>query len=374
MPKAAKPLPELSDAQRALIEARYFEPPDVLLQLVFPDQPDLDTRSLAWKAIRAALALIGKAPKIGEVGAGGKRAPSIPSITGGLTTEQQAYVAANYKDASGPVELCRTLFEDETIMSNDPRVGQILKHIRKIDTSYRREDEPVDEMDYQPPKSMNILVGRLNRYGIAQRPDGKALGDGGLTAQERRALDTLLTNMRRSVFKVEADKFTKKIDRDVFEETFIGTTWGKLDLSHDHVLQYLVLASLSAQRNATDRMMRTLDERFLLSLEDGSRPLAKNEVEALKETKNAAAEHLKQINTLIKTLEGERRTMAAQQREGSASMHPIVTAWKTKEGRERAMSIANKYKQELGEEVNRLAGMEAFKAEIFGINPNTILN
>src|SRR5690606_1477745 len=118
--------------------------------------------------------------------------------------------------------------------------------------------------------------------------------DGGLTNQEKRALDVLLTNMRRSVVKVEADKFTKKIDRDVFEETFIGTTWGKLDLGHEHMMQHVVLASLSAQRNATDHMMRTLDDRFLLSLEDGSKPLSKSEVDALKETKNAAAEHLKQ--------------------------------------------------------------------------------
>lgn len=372
MPKRAKPLPVITDEQRAIIEKHWDDQPDVLLQRVFPDKPDLDQRSIEWRSIRSVLATIGKAP---EASPGSSTLPRPAQKPDQLSPSQEEFLRASYKDASGPVELARTLWADERIMSNDPRVQMVLRFVRKIDQTYRREDEPVDEMDYQPPRTTAILVGRLNRYGIGARPDGKSLGDGGLSNQEKRALEVLLTNMRRSVFKVEADKFTKKIDRDVFEETFIGTTWGKLDLSHEHVMQYLVLASLSAQRNATDRMMRTLDERFLLSLEDAGKPLSKSEVDALKETKNAAAEHLKQINTLIKTLEGERSKIAAAQREGTASMHPLVAAWKEQESRHKLIQLAQRKQQAaLKQEVERFATMDSLRAEIWGLDPDTIIH
>lgn len=383
MPKNALPLPVLTDDQKSLIETYYYETPQDLLRRVFPDiaaqkeaeGKEFDTRSVHWRAIRVVLATIGKAPKAGQVGAGGTTAVSVPSSKPDeLTSQQQEFIRASYKDASGPVELARTLFADNRIMSGDYRVRLILNFIRKIDPAYRREDEPVDDVDYVPPRTAAILIGRLNRFGIGARPDGKKIGDGGITAQEQRQLDALLVNMRRSVFKVEADKFTKKIDRDVFEETFLATTWDKPDLSAEHSLQYVQLASLSAQRNIADRLVRTLDERFLVSLEDPDQRLGKAEVDALKETKDKASEHLRQISQLIKTLTVERKNLMDAQRTGSASMHQLVEAWKRETDRTKIIALAKKKQDTLKQEVERLSTMDSLKAELFGLNPETIVH
>jgi hypothetical protein len=377
VPKAAKPLPPLTDTQKAILETNWHQPPDIILALVFPDQPNLDLRSVHWKACRAYLATIGRDP--GNPGSGPQpkgigRTATSEKVTE-LTSGQREFIEASYVDASGPLELARTLWEDETMNGGDHRVRLVMAYIRKIDPNYRKEDEEVDEVDYQPPKTVTILAGRLNRYGIGTRADGRLLGDGETTTQEIKQLHALLRYMRRPVFKVEADKFTKKLDREVFEEIFMSTCWDKPELSPEHVLQYITLASVMVQKNQADRTARKLTDRFEDSLQDPTKRLSKPEVDALKNTADKTAESVKQMNTLIKTLAGEHKAIQEKRIAGASSMHPLVEAWKTVEDRKRIIGLVQKKQQAaLKEEVERLSTMDSLKAEIWGIDPVSILH
>lgn len=362
MPKT-RPYPVLTDEQKALIDTHWQDDAGTLLKLVYPDQDYLTLRDVEWKAIRAYLATSGRDP---EVSAGLHRAVNE------LTDEQREFIAASYRDASGALELARTLFKDPKLTTGATEVRLVSAYIRKIDPKYRKEDELVDDIDYQPPKNLLQLVGRLNRYGIGIRIDGKSLSLDALSAQEAKQLEALLRYMRRPAFKVEADCFTKRVDREVFEEFFMSMCWDKPDLTPEYVVQYIQLASITVRRNQADRTARKLTERFEESLEDPTKKLSKSEVDALKNTADKTAEMLKQMNALIKTLSGDRAKMVSERIAGAASMHPLVQAWKTKEGRERQLALAKKYNEELKAEVGRLAGMDALKAEIWGLDPTTI--
>ena len=366
MPKVAKPLPILTEEQNALVETYWHEDPHSLLARVWPQKEGLTLRHMEWKAIRARLATLGKKPMavLDQKSA---------TLVAGLSEEHKEYIRVNYKDASGPLELAKTLFRNDVLLPNAHEVTMVTAYIRTLDAKYRREDEPVDEEEYQSPKTIKDLVNRMNRYGVNTNVDGKTLfEDGRFTSQETKQLESLLGYMRRPVFKVEADKFQKKLDREVFESVFIANCWEKSDLSPEHILQYIQLASCTVQRNQADRMVRKLDERFNASLEDPSKRLSKPEVDALNATRDKATEAVKQINALIKTLTGERAKIISERVAGSASMHPLVQAWKTKEGREKQLVLAKKYNQELKAEVGRLAGMDALRAEIWGLDPDTI--
>lgn len=358
MPKVALPIPVLTDSQKSIIDANWQMDLRDLVQKVWNDE-SVTLREVKAKAVRIYLASI-------------NRTPATAADYASLTTSQQEFIAASYQDASGPTELTRTLHADPKIQPGDNRVRAVLAYIRKIDPNYRREEELCEEIEYQAPRSITALAGVLNRFGIAQRPDGKALCDGGLTVQETKQLDALLRYMRRPAFKVEAEKFTRRIDREVFEENFLSTCWDKPDLSPEHVLQFITLASVSVQRNQADRMARKLNDRFEASLEDTEKRLSKPEVDALKETAAKQAETVKQMNTLIKTLTGERSKQMSERMAGNSSMHPIVSAWKAKESRERMLALAKKYNDELKGEIGRLAGMDALKAEMFGVDPVSI--
>lgn len=358
-----------------LIESRYYEPPDVLLKLVWPDK-ELDTRSIYWKKIRSVLSLMGKAPA-GNPGSGtpptnlakSEKAEPVTS----LSSSQEEFILASYKEASNPTELTRLLFENPKLMPGSAETKLVSAYIRKIDPSYRREDEPAEGGEYLPPKNIPALAGRLNRFGIGTRPDGKLLGDGGYSAQETKQLEALLRYMRRPAFKVEADGFTRRIDREVFEEVFMSACWDKPDLTPEYVLQYLSLASVTVRGNQAQRTVDKLTERFNAALEDPTQRLSKTEVDALKNTADKTGEYLKQMNALIKTLQGDRAKVMNERIAGSSSMHPLVQAWRTKEGRAKTLEIAKKYQKDLKGEVVRLSEFDAFRAEIFGLSQEEIL-
>lgn len=364
MPKEALPLPTLTDEQKALLESYWHEDARSLLTRLWPDRPELNLRTVHWKAIRAYLASIGKDPDAPK---------QLAKDVDALTSEQQEFIRASYRDSSGPVELARTLYNNPKLTAGANEVRLVSAYIRSIDPLYRKEDVMVDEVEYTPPKSVTQLAGRINGYGIIG--SGKKLFEGGkFTPQESRQLEALLSYMRRPVFKVEAEKFTRRIDREVFEEIFLSNCWDKSDLGPEHVLQHIQLASVSVQRNQADRMARKLNDRFEASLEDPTQRLSQTEVEALQATAGKTAECLKQINTLIKTLAGERFKQQNEKMAGSASMHPLVEMWRAEETRRKIIALAaNKQQAGLKQEVERLSTMDSLKVEMFGIDPNTIV-
>jgi hypothetical protein len=363
MPKVAKPLPKLDEAQKELIEQNFRLDPNTLLGMVFPDKESLDQRSVEWKAIRLYIA---------EMNGKQKAPPPLPE-TASLTDEQKEFIGNAYK-SSNPTEIARILFSNPRLNGASFESQLVLSHIRQIEPGYRKEDDLAEE--YAPPRSIVALAGRLNEYKIQARADGKKLfHDGELSAEEKKGLDALMSYMQLPVFKVEADKFVKRLDREVFESVFISTCWDKPDLSAEHVIQYIQLASLTSQRNIADRLVRKLDERFTISLEDDTKKLSKPEVDALNATKEKATEHLKQINSLIKTLTGERFKMINERIAGSSSMHPLVQAWKRKEDRNRIIKLVEKKQQTaLKQEVERFSTMDSLRGELWGIDPNTIIH
>ena len=360
MPKVAKPLPELDEAQTDLIEQNYQKDPLELLRLVFPEREGVDMRSIEWKAIKTYIAKMNDGKGI---------QPPLPFTE--LTEDQKSFIENSYK-SSNPTEMARILFKDSRLSGISPQAQMVLNYIRTLDQNYRKEDDVAAE--YTSPRSIVELAGRINKYRIQTRSDGKKLyADGEFAPEEKRNLESLIGYMQLPMFKVEADKFTKKLDREVFESVFLSTCWDKPDLSAEHMIQYIQLASLNAQKNVADRLVRKLDERFTNSLEDETKRLSKPEVDALNATKEKATEHLKQINALIKTLTVERSKMVNEKIAGASSMHPLVQAWRREDDRKRIIKLnREKYQAELKQEIERFSTMDSLKAELWGLNPETI--
>lgn len=366
MSKDAKPLIELNDGQREIINREWHMDTLLLTQKVFGDLgQQLTRRNVEYKSVMAYLATIGKTP--GE--------PDVVGLLESLTSGQKEFIKASYKEANGPVEMARLLFKKDNLLSGSREVRMVLAYIKSIDATYRRNDELADEIEYQFPKSVTGLIDRLNRYRIINRPDGNStIEKNKLTPQQARQLDALLGYLQMPVLTVEASKFSRKIDREVFESIFLSTCWDKPDLSSEHLLQYLQIASLNAQANEADRTRRKLDERFEASLEDPNQRLSKTEVEALDAMRAKSEGAVKQINALIKSLTVERSRQVNDRMAGASSMHPLVAAWKNVEDRRKILALVDKTRrQPLRAEVERLSTMDSLKAELWGLSKDDIL-
>ncbi len=366
MARPLKPIPILTPEQLKLVEDNFHKNIRELVQLVFND-PTLTLRNDAHvKAIKQGLAGLGK--HVNEV-----PSEKEAELLDQLTEENREYIRNNYS-VSSPLEMARLIFQNDRLLLSSKQVQIVALYCRQLDPVYRKEEEMAEDLEYQPPKSLSTLMGRVNRYAVSTRGDGRALFDPAkITPSQTQQLECLMSYMRMPLFKVEADKFVKKVDRDVFESTFIQNCWDKPDLPAEHVIQFIQLSSLIVKYNQTDRTAQKVDLRLNTALENDE-SLKMNDVETLNGLREKTAGAMKQINALIKSLTGERARMTEERRAGSASMHNLVASWKQEEDRKKIIELANrKQRAALSQEVERLSTMDSLKAEIFGLSKTNIL-
>lgn len=368
MPKSALPIPVLNDDQKRLIEKNWDMPLKELTQLVF-NNPRLNGHNVEAKAVKMHLATLGKT-------ANTTLTERIPLE---LTQDQKDYIVNNAAGANGPMELVRALWPQPDGMPalsfNSREARAVFIYTKEINPDYKREDEPVEEVEYTAPVSIVHLISKVNRYAISPRSGDKALmnSSDGLTPHQRRQLEALLSYLKTPVFKVTADKYDRKIDRELLESTFISFCWDKDELTAPEMHQYILYADLAVKSAQIDRQLQVVDRRFNEALQDSESVIRQAEVELLNSIREKSGATLKAIAAISKSLEGERKDRDAARKQGSATMHNLVAAMREAESRHVMAKLANKTKAALHEEVERLSTMDSIRAELFGLSKAEIL-
>jgi hypothetical protein len=357
-------VPELTDAQKAYIEKNWDQDLRALTQAVFPDKP-ITLRHIECRAVRQHIGTLGKQVAMPVT----DHKAALMTV---LTQEHKDYIGQNYMDANSPLELAKTIFQNPRLIEVSRECRAVNAYINQIDPTYKKDDDLAEDIEYKPPSSMLQLMHRVNKYA---QMDGKTLSAERLSEQNKRQLEALLGYMKAPLFKSEADKYIKKTDREVFESTFIANCWDKPDLSNEHVIQFIFLSGLIVKQNVCDRQLQKVEHLIAEKL-DGDLTngrLSKNEVDMVNQLREKTMDILKQVGTLIKTLTGQRADMIKEKVLGSASMHPLVEAWKRQEDRRRIIKLANKPREDLKKEVERLSSMDSLRAELFGLDKDDII-
>lgn len=359
--KEAKPLPILTDDQKTYIEKNWEMDIRELTRNAFNDQM-IDGRRIECKAVKSHLASVGKVI-----------APVYAVNVIVLTDEQKEYIVS-YHTESTPLEMTRVLFKNPQLNTYSSEYSAVVAHCRHIDPNFRKHDEIVEE-PYSAPTSMETLVSRVNKNAINVRRDGKPIYIlSNLSNQDRKQLQALLSYMGIMLFTVEANKYRRKVDRDLFESTFILNTWDKADLLPEEVQQYISFAAETVRHMQIDRQAQQLEERHALILDDPSAKPNMTEIEWLNAMRQKLNESLKQSSALLKTLVGDRSKRIGERVQANATMHSLVDAWKREEDRRKIIQMnERKQKADLKGEIERLSDMESLKAEIFGLSREDIL-
>lgn len=361
-PKDALPLPTLTEEQKAFIVQNWKTDIRELTRQVFKNTT-LDGRSVECKSVRKFLTSIGKV------------VPPLTDSSGvpiSLTDEQKNFIKNTYKTSS-PIEMARILF-GTLVKTDSQECKAVYAFCKGLEPNYRRDDESVDG-PYIVPQSLDEVVLKVNKFAINPRRDGKLIYDPkNLSSQEINQLTALFSYLRVPLYVVEANKYMRKMDRDLFESTFISVAWDKPDLLAEEVHQYIAWAAETVRYTQIDRDAQKLNERQNIMLEDPNVPIRQAEVEMLNSMREKLNASMKQSAALLKTLVGDRSKRLNEKIQSNASLHNLVKAWKMKEDRDRIIKMSEK-KQKAGlqKEVERLSDMDSLKAEIFGINKENIL-
>lgn len=358
----------LDDGQKKLIEENW-DKMDLksLTQLVFNDK-SLDGRCIQAKAVKAYLA-----EKNWQVKTTEYQHNKIGETE--LTQDQKDYIQNNYQKSSGPLEIGRILFNNTKLTVLNREIRAVIQYCKEIDPFYKKSDDPVDDVEYKVPASLYTLILKVNRYVPNARTEGKPTYDKDqLTAQDEKNLKSLLSYLNIPRFKIEADKYIKKVDRELFESTFIAFCFDKSDLQAEEVHQYISLSSEIVLTYQVDKTVQKLDQRFQDKLNDDSQKFFQAEVDAMKSVMDKLDKSKERQKKLIGELVTSRSDRMKSRIQSNSSLHSLVEMWKKEVDRQKIIMMNEKrQKTQLKEEVVRLSTMDSLKAEIFGLDKDDIV-
>lgn len=299
-----------------------------------------------------------------------------------LNFEQENFINKNCHKMKC-LEITAVLFKDKF---PDGKLSPLTKEFRAV-YSYLKEneknfikqtDEPVEEEEYKAPKSIYMLVIKVNRFVPNPKNENQVVFPDikKISQQDEKNLRALISYMNIPRFAYQANQFKKKIDREIFESTFIGMTIDKPDLLREETEQYISLSSEIVNTAQIERHIQRLDQEVEKMLENDDvekKRISMSIIESINAARERQDKSKERQRKLIDELAGSRSERIKQRMDSSSSIINLIERWKQKESREKIIAMAEKKREQLKEEVERLSNMDALKAEIFGLSKDDIL-
>ena len=357
--------PVLNEDQQNLIINTWNEkkenPPSLqeLTQLVFPEIPNIDGRSLYGKAVKKFLASRDLKVKT--------KSEYTPKDRTEFTQEQKDFITNNAAMMTA-VDLARSLFNNYTLsnLSIESRsVEEYLNTLPKQVRSVQTEEE--QQGDYKPPKNQERAMVRVNKYVL----DG--IDKDKITAKQKKELNSLISYLHTYRFLHQIGTYVDSVDRDLFESSFIRYAYDKSDLTQEEVDQYIILATEVVISSNIQHTIQTLQEQINMEMDSGQKiPMVL--VEAVTSARTEYNQCVGRQQKLLNDLKVKRSERMQKQVKENASILNLVLMWKDEESRNEMLKMADMRREVLKGEIGRLSSMDDVKARIFGLTEEEVLD
>ena len=230
------------------------------------------------------------------------------------------------------------------------------------------EVENVPTGDYEPPKTMDKVVRKVNLYLNSSLEKDK------LSSQQRKGMEALINYLHTFRFIKQINTYSSESDRKSFEDAFIRYTYDKPSLSQEEIDQYIVLCnevviSFKAQRRS-ERLQCMLEDITDNSPENAK--IAMSLVEAIGKAQSELNLSIKRQQDLFDDLTEKRSDKLSKRIQENASVLNILDAWRNEESRLSWLKLADRETQSVVNEVEKLTEMSEIKAKLFGLSPDEI--
>lgn len=355
----------LNEDQRTLIINTWNDkkenPPSLqeLTQLVFPEIPNIDGRSLYGKAVKKFLASRDLKVKT--------KSEYTPKDRVEFTQEQKDFITNNASMMTA-VDLARSLFNNYTLsnLSIESRsVEEYLDTLPKQVKAIQTEEEL--QGDYKPPKNQERAMVRVNKYVL----DG--IDKDKISAKQKKELTSLISYLHTYRFLHQIGTYGDAVDRELFESSFIRYAYDKSDLTQEEVDQYIILATEVVISSNIQETIQTLQEQINMEMDSGQKiPMVL--VEAVTSARTEYNQCVGRQQKLLNDLKVKRSERMQKQVKDNASILNLVLMWKDEESRNEMLKMADMRREVLKDEIGRLSSMDDIKARIFGLTEEEVLD
>jgi len=361
---------ELNDQQKLSIlnewNNRPTNPPSLLelVRLTFPNVDGADGRSWHGKKVKEFLAsrqLRARASYEYQ-----------PKDKIELSQDQKEFTANNV-NSMGTLEITRTLFNNQSLTSLSQETRTVIEYIKTLDpkivngSPLARNQESLADSDYQPPKTPDRMLFRINRYVHEGIDKDK------ITSRQKSAINAIIGYMHTYRFLHQINSYSSNIDRELFESSFVRYTYDKPDLTQEEVDQYIVLATEVVISANIQETIQTLQNQIDAEVDGGGKiPMAL--VEAISGARDEYNQSTIRQQKLLNDLKVKRSDRLSKQIKENASILNLVQMWKEEESRIQLIKLAERRKAMVKNEIDRLSTMDEIKCRILGISEDEVLN
>ena len=280
-----------------------------------------------------------------------------------LTDSQKIYISENR--SLGEAKLTSTLFG---ALSTHPHVKKLVReYIRTLPMDlYGRGSGKNAVLAYNPPKTISEAAELVNR-AVFQAINLTKLQKDMQTQEKLSSLIKFLHTFRFALTYEESCQ--NDVEKALFETSFVKYVWDKPDLSEEEIDLYINLCLDTVSLRRIEQ-----DESFMKDLRTSNSDNSKismSIVESLANLRQEKEDISSRQFKLINNLQGKRADRIDSFNKANASVLQLVAAWRDAEKRERLIKLGNERKALVKSEIEKIDSMELFKAEMWGVNPES---
>jgi hypothetical protein len=373
----------LTEEQMAIVRESFGNgaSPDLsaLARRISGDE-NIDGRSKCGRAIQQYIAEF----NIGKVKV------TTPAKTKGFiefTDEQKEFINNKRAEEGFSILFCaRELFQNSSISPLHSEFRSVSNYIKKLEdeedasklnvtgdgefgTIYSPNTNERATEDYRPPITIPQTIARINKYlNYGWKEEN-------LKKIELKRVQALMSYLRIFRFLHQINLYSLKKQRELFEDAFIRYSHDKEDLSQEEIDQFITLSNeVVLAADLQERIEEMRDAQREQSDDSEGRKMSMGLNEAINNAQTEYNQCIKRQEQLYKILTVNRSKRIEQQRSENASILNLVHAWKQEENREKMIALAEKQKEALSHEVEKLSTMDELKAIIRGLDPSEIIN
>ncbi len=367
---------ELTEEQKAFVRAFWATKDLKTLTRECFQNDQLDGHNTEAKSIKAYIATLS---------VDGQEPPKIKTtafVKGKLEmTQEQVDSTVSLLNSPNPPklnELVRMLFPDIKVVKPASREYKaIFEFVKEYnEAALDMWDEPIESADYKAPNSIMAMVGRVNEYvSNPLDPGKKAYKGDAIKPFEYRCLYALMGYLKSVSFRYQAQQYTKKMERTLFESHFITLTHDKPDLTSADQNLYIQASAAKVKIAQTERRLQKvitqMDETMDSVDEKGRAILSQNMVELVNVTQEKLDKAVKEYQSLVKGLESTRAEREDLKTKRSESVLPLLEAWQKDEDARKGLIKQGQIEHEADEkEFDRLSTFDSVVALIAGQSRN----
>lgn len=286
-----------------------------------------------------------------------------------LTEPQKESLTKNFGRLTETLDLAQFVFPGIQVTKESQEFIAVRKFVQLLKSANLVKSAPDKEvLSYKAPKKPEEAIAKVNKATF-----------GRITKDQLEKESNIKTNLTALVrflnsfrFGLMYEALNTDTERELFETTFVKYTYDKPDLTEEEVDQYL---NLTVDIVFCLRLEKELE--YIMELRDSAagdsegRKISMSLVESMGKIREERERNLKRQSQAITILQGKRSNRIETKIRENASILQIIGSWRMAEKRARMIKLAEEIKVKEKKELIRLDSIEAFKGEMWGINPES---